>query len=77
MRPLKHRRVEPRGLSRDESADYVGVSTSLFDQMVADGRMPSPIRINSRLVWDKWQLDEAIDKLRTSDGKNPWDDLAA
>jgi predicted DNA-binding transcriptional regulator AlpA len=52
--------VEPRGLSRKEAAFYVGVSPTLFDQMVKDGRMPSPKRINTRTVWDKRQLDEAF-----------------
>jgi predicted DNA-binding transcriptional regulator AlpA len=42
---------------------YVGVSPSLFDEMVKDGRMPQPRRINSRTVWDKWQLDEAFGAL--------------
>ncbi|MET4721865.1 excisionase family DNA binding protein [Bradyrhizobium japonicum] len=32
----------PRGMSRDEVARYVGVGTTKFDEMVADGRMPSP-----------------------------------
>jgi predicted DNA-binding transcriptional regulator AlpA len=78
MKPLKHRRLEPRGLSREEAADYVGVSPSLFDEMVKDGRMPQPLRrTNSRRVWDKHQLDEAIDKLRRDeDINNPWDDAA-
>jgi hypothetical protein len=40
MKPLKNRRLDPRCLSRDEAADYVGVSPSLFEQMVGDGRMP-------------------------------------
>jgi aerobic-type carbon monoxide dehydrogenase small subunit (CoxS/CutS family) len=28
------------------------VSPSLFDDMVRDGRMPQPIRVDSRLLWD-------------------------
>jgi predicted DNA-binding transcriptional regulator AlpA len=72
-----HQRVEPRGLSRVEAADYVGVSVSLFDEMVKDGRMPQPKRINSRTVWDRRRLDEAFDALPDTDTKNPWDDLAA
>jgi predicted DNA-binding transcriptional regulator AlpA len=48
---------EKRGLSRLEGADYVGVSPSTFDEMVADGRMPQPKTINSRIVWDRWALD--------------------
>jgi len=40
---LSHLRPIPRrGLSRVESAIYVGVSPTLFDQMVKDGRMPAP-----------------------------------
>jgi len=41
-----------RGLSRIEAAGYVGVSPSLFDLMVQDGRMPGPKLINTRTVWD-------------------------
>jgi predicted DNA-binding transcriptional regulator AlpA len=76
MRPLKNRRLEPRCLSREEAADYVGVSPSLFDQMVRDGRMPQPIPINARRVWDRHKLDEAISNLAGDDAKNPWDDAA-
>ena len=52
--------LAPRGLSRVQSAAYIGVSPSLFDQMVDDGRMPQPIRINARVLWDRLQLDEAF-----------------
>jgi predicted DNA-binding transcriptional regulator AlpA len=60
VRRVEQQRIEPRGLSRTQAASYVGVSPTLFDQMVADGRMPQPKRINSRTVWDKRQLDEAF-----------------
>jgi predicted DNA-binding transcriptional regulator AlpA len=75
MRPLKYRRLEPRCLSREEAADYIGgLSPTFFDQLVADGRMPQPIRINSRRVWDRRQLDQAIDVLRGAggDGTDDW-----
>ena len=55
-----HSRIEPRGLSREEAAGYIGVSPSLLDQMVADGRMPQPKAINSRIVWDRRELDPAF-----------------
>ena len=32
----------------------------LFDEMVKDGRMPQQYRINSRVLWDRLQLDEAF-----------------
>lgn len=69
-------RPERRGLNREQAADYIGVSASLFDEMVKDGRMPKPKRINARMVWDRRGLDEAFDRLPSIDGSveaNPWD----
>ena len=63
----------PRGLSREQAARWVGVSPSLFDQMVADGRMPGPKVINSRVVWDRYQLDPAFEALPDKEAANPWD----
>jgi hypothetical protein len=68
--------LAPRGLSRVEAAAYVGVSPSLFDAMVVDGRMPGPKLINARVVWDRLRLDEAFSALPDRDGEepgNPWD----
>lgn len=62
----------PRGLSRDEAARYVGVGTTLFDEMVADRRMPKPKTINSRRVWDRLALDDAFADLPDA-VDNPWD----
>jgi predicted DNA-binding transcriptional regulator AlpA len=61
---LSHNRPVPRrGLSRDESAMYVGVSPTTFDKLVADGRMPQPRRIDGRKVWDIRALDLHFDML--------------
>ena len=64
--------LAPRGLSRPQAAAYIGVSPSLFDQLVRDGRMPCAKRINGRVVWDRRRLDEAFDALDDGAG-NPWD----
>lgn len=66
-------RVEPRGLSRLEAAGYLGISPSLFDLMVKDGRMPLPKRINARTVWDRKRLDAAFDAIPDGSEGNPWD----
>ena len=68
--------VLPRGLSRTQAAEYVGVSATLFDAMVKDGRMPTPKRINSRTLWDIRAVDESFAGLPTDgdgDEPNPWD----
>lgn len=62
-----------RGLSRDESAVYIGVSTRKFDEMVVDGRMPKPKGIDARRVWDISALDIAFDALPSEGDVNPWD----
>jgi predicted DNA-binding transcriptional regulator AlpA len=70
--------LAPRGLSRAQAAAYIGVSVSLLDEMVKDGRMPQPIRINARVLWDRLQLDEAFAALSDKDknGDDPWDKVA-
>ena len=69
--------LPPRGLSRVEAASYVGISASLFDQMVADGRMPGPKRINRRAIWDRLRLDRAFDELPDDgDRDDPWESAA-
>lgn len=65
--------LEPRGLNREQAARYVGVGTSKFDEMVADGRMPGPKEIDRRKVWDRRGLDAAFDNLPSPDAVNPWD----
>ena len=68
-------RLEPRGLNRMQAAAYIGVGVTLFDQLVEDGRMPKPKLINTRLVWDRYELDEAFAALG-EETANPWDDAA-
>ena len=68
--------LPPRGLSRAEAAAYIGVSGSLFDEMVKDGRMPKPKRVNARTIWDRKKLDAAFDAIPDGESRsaNPWDD---
>jgi len=74
------RPVPRRGLSRVEAAMYVGVSPVKFDELVRDGRMPPPKRIDGRKLWDVRELDMAFDTL-PSENQGPqgttWDDFRA
>jgi predicted DNA-binding transcriptional regulator AlpA len=67
------RPVPRRGLSRDEAAMYIGISATKFDELVADGRMPGPVKINSRKLWDIRHLDLAFDALPRENSANSWD----
>ena len=78
-RSARHRPpLDPRGLSRADAAAYVGISPSLFMVMVEDGRMPKPRLANARRIWDRRELDVAIDDL-PHDGETPaaneWDSV--
>jgi len=68
------RSLAPRGLSRVQAAAYIGVSPSLFDEMVDDGRMPKAKTINARKVWDKEKLDDFFAALPDETAANPWDE---
>lgn len=83
INPSKHERsfaalphsLPPRGLHRETAAAYIGVSTTKFDEMVKDGRMPSPFSIDGRRVWDRRKVDIAFDELSGAftETSNEWD----
>lgn len=64
--------LPPFGLSRVLAAEVVGVSTSTFDKMVADGMMPKPRKIYSRRVWLRPEIEAAMFALEV-DGEAPVD----
>jgi hypothetical protein len=71
--------LPPRGLCRVAAAQYIGISASKFDELVADGRMPPAVRIDARRLWDRRALDLAFDEL-TGQGifeHNEWDEVKA
>ncbi len=69
----------PRGLSRTAAAAYIGVSPTKFDEMVKDGRMPKPKRVDTRSIWDRVRLDIAFNELPGDEIEeaNLWDEFQA
>lgn len=69
-----------RGLNRVEAASFCGIGPTLFDRMVADGRMPRPKCADGRKVWDTAALAAALEEL-PDDGadqprpENEWDSV--
>lgn len=55
--------LSPIGLSREMAAAFICVSPSKFDQLVKDGRMPKPKKIDARRVWDRQKIELAFGQL--------------
>lgn len=72
------RAYPPRGMDRVDAARYIGVGITKFDQLVADRRMPQPMRVDGRVVWDRVKLDIAFSDLAAvDDGENQIDAVLA
>ena len=74
-RPLRSQSQPRRGLRRLEAACYIGVGGTKFDQLVKDGRMPKPKKIDGAAVWDIKELDLCFETLPSDscESNNPWD----
>ncbi|PSM20212.1 hypothetical protein [Nitratireductor sp. StC3] len=66
MKPGLH--YAPLGMSREEAARYVGVGTTTFDRMVAEGVMPRPKRYRGRVLWNRVALELAFEDLPENEG---------
>jgi predicted DNA-binding transcriptional regulator AlpA len=69
MLKLARTGLTPLGLDRIQAAAYIGVSPSLFDAMVKDGRMPKGKRTGKvSVVWSRAALEQAFAALPNVDG---------
>jgi predicted DNA-binding transcriptional regulator AlpA len=60
-----HLAYPPRGMDVDRAAAYVGIGRTKFLELVEDGRMPAPVRIEEGLPrWDRLDLDAAFTDLK-------------
>lgn len=68
----------PIGMNRVQAADHIGVSTTLFEEMVKDGRMPKPKRANTKPLWNRIEIERAFEDLpepEEKDPTDPWDTI--
>ena len=61
-----------RGLRRNDAAQYIAISPTKFDSLVADGWMPAGFKVDGCTIWDVRDLDEAFDALKDGIARNPW-----
>jgi predicted DNA-binding transcriptional regulator AlpA len=65
-------------LRRDEAAASLAISTTKFDEWVADGRMPKGHKIDGVVLWDTERVREAWERLRDGQhSRNPFDGVVA
>lgn len=69
--------LQPRGLCREDAAAYIGLGPTKFDELVNDGRMPRPKRVDGRVVWDRYALDAYFSDLPDDNRRNAIDRLRA
>lgn len=60
----------PRGLSRQAAARYIGLGASTFDGLIEEGRMPKPLRVGKRTIWDRLKVDAAFTELGEESDEN-------
>ncbi|MEO6013405.1 MAG: hypothetical protein ABIQ30_07460 [Devosia sp.] len=63
-------------LRRDEAATAVGISVSLFDRWISEGKMPKGRKIGGVVLWDCDQVGRAWAQLRDGgpeEVENPFD----
>lgn len=62
-----------RGFPCALAADYLGISPSKFRQLVAAKKIPAPRLIDSKRVWDKYDLDDFFDNLPRDGESTGWE----
>src|SRR5689334_13531628 len=60
--------TEPFAVCREEAAALWGVGCTKFDELVADGTIPRPLRIGARTLWDLAALRRAWKRFADENG---------
>lgn len=63
----------PLALCRDAAAETLSIGTTMFDELVKDGKLPKPKRLKGRVLWDSRRLAEAWDAIEED---NDWGNAA-
>ena len=65
----------PRTFRADRAAAYLSMSTSTFLKLVAEGLMPRGIKCKGMTMWDRLDLDAALENLKEPEGARPGNPL--
>jgi len=59
-----HLAYPPRTFRADRAAAYLSMATSTFLKLVEEGIMPKGIKVHGMTMWDRFELDAALDNLK-------------
>lgn len=64
----------PRAFRAERAAAYLAMGKSKFLELVDEGRLPRPVRIDGITTWDRLELDAAYEQMKreeTEQRRNP------
>lgn len=59
-----HLAYPPRAMRADRAAAYLDISKSKFLELVGQGRLPRPVKIDGITSWDRFELDAAYESMK-------------
>jgi predicted DNA-binding transcriptional regulator AlpA len=57
----------PRTFRADRAAAYLSMATSTFLKLVEEGILPRGIKVHRMMMWDRLELDAALERLKTEE----------
>ena len=60
--------ISPRGLRAEDAAAYLGMGKTKFLELVDRGTLPRAVAIDSIKIWDRFDLDAALENLKEQEG---------
>jgi predicted DNA-binding transcriptional regulator AlpA len=64
----------PRTFRAERAAAYLAMGKSKFLELVDEGRLPRPVRIDGITTWDRLELDAAYEQMKREEAdvqRNP------
>jgi predicted DNA-binding transcriptional regulator AlpA len=65
-----HLAYPPRAMRAERAAAYLSMSPAAFLRLVDAGTMPAPVRVGGITMWDRLDLDAALDNLKDHGAQN-------
>jgi predicted DNA-binding transcriptional regulator AlpA len=59
----------PRAFRADCAAAYLAIGKTKFLELVDEGRLPQPVRIDGVTTWDRLELDAAYERMKQEEGE--------